>query len=529
MNDQQKAWIVQVMSEPLFYAHPVADVELIETHISWVFLAGDFAYKVKKPLNFGFLDFSTLAKRHHYCQEELRLNQRFSSQLYLAVKQIGGSLDAPAMDKKPALEYAVKMRRFPQNRQLDRMLAANQLQGRHIIAFATKIAELHQLAPSAEAGTSYGSPGAVIAPVLENFKQIRPFVEGSDTEEQLAKLEQWTRKSIETLKPGLRQRKTKGFIRECHGDVHLANMAWFDDQPLLFDCIEFNEYLRWIDVINDIAFLVMDLDDREQARLGWSFLNRYLQETGDYQGVTLLNFYKAYRAMVRAKVTVLRLAQGHLDETERSRAEALFQSYLDLAEHYTLPHATPLIITHGLSGSGKSTFSTQLAKVYGGIHLRSDVERKRLYGLAATAESESPIGGGIYSAKAFADTYSRLRDLAGVVLRSGSPVIIDATFIRKHQRELFGRLAGELQVPLIILDFPLAADELRRRVEQRTQGATEDATEATVEVLEYQLEHEEPLTKIEKKLAIRVHHNTAAEAVSASLRKRILPGHSGKD
>jgi hypothetical protein len=294
-------------------------------------------------------------------------------------------------------------------------------------------------------------------------------------------------------------------------------MAWFEDQPLLFDCIEFNDNLRWIDVINDIAFLVMDLDDREQAKLGWSFLNRYLQETGDYQGLTLLNFYKVYRAMVRAKVTCLRLAQGHLKETQRSRAEKLFQSYLDLAEHYTLSQATPLIITHGFSGSGKTTFSAQLARVHGGVHIRSDIERKRLHGLSATAESKSPIDGGIYSAKAFADTYTRLRDIAGMVLRSGLPAIVDATFIRQQQRELFSRLAEELHVPLIILDFPLAEEGLCRRIEQRVRGATKDASEATVAVLDYQFKHEEPLTTIEKQLAIRVHPDTTAEAVTASL------------
>ncbi len=522
MNAGEEAWVVQAMREPLFYDHPVTEVELIETHISWGFLAGDFAYKVKKPLNFGFLDFSTLAKRHHYCQEELRLNQRFSDKVYLALTEIGGRLDAPVINKKPALEYAVKMRRFPQNCQLDRMLAAHELYDRHIITFATRIAELHQLAPPAEAGTSYGSPDAVLAPALENFKQIRTFVNDSVAEEQMAKLEQWTRKSFETLMPVFRQRKANGFIRECHGDVHLANMAWFDDQPLLFDCIEFNENLRWIDVVNDIAFLVMDLDDRAQAALGWIFLNGYLQETGDYQGIALLNFYKTYRAMVRAKVICLRLAQGHLNNAQRSRAEALFTSYLDLAEQYTLSHAVPLIITHGLSGSGKTTFSSQLARIYGAIHLRSDVERKRLHGLAATAESGSPISGGLYSTEAFAGTYSRLLGLAGVILRAGSPVIIDATFIRKHQRELFSRLAEELQVPLVILDFQLEEEELRRRIEQRAQGPRADASEATIAVLESQLDHEEPLTAIEQQHTVRVYPDTTAETVTVALRKRIL-------
>jgi len=522
MNAEQGAWIVRAMSEPTFYDHPVTEVMLMETHISWVFLAGDFAYKVKKPLNFGFLDFSTLAKRRHYCQEELRLNRLYSTDIYLALTQIGGSPDAPVINGEPALEYAVKMRRFPQDCQLDRMLAAGQLHSRQLIAFAKKIASLHRQAASAGAGTAYGGSNAVIDPVLENFTQISPFVKGTGAEPHLAKLEQWTRAACEALQPVIRQRKVDGFIRECHGDVHLANMAWFDNQPLLFDCIEFNENFRWIDVVNDIAFLAMDLDDREQTELDWIFLNRYLQETGDYQGVSLLNFYKTYRAMVRAKVTCLRLAQGDLDATQRRRAEHLFQSYLDLAEQYTLTRATTLIITHGLSGAGKSTFSSQLASLIGGIHLRSDLERKRLHGLAATAGSASPVGGGIYGASAFARTYDRLRDLAGVVLRSGLPVIVDATFIKGQQRNLFRQLAAELQVPLFILDFPLAEGDLRQRVEQRAQNATADASEAGIEVLEYQLEHAEPLTASEKQRVITIHPDSTAEAVADTLRTVVL-------
>ena len=387
------------------------------------------------------------------------------------------------------------------------------------------IAAQHQRAAPAEAGSPYGRPAAVIDPALDNFLQLSVFVKGTGHEPQLAKLEQWTREACEVLQPVFRQRKDDGFIRECHGDVHLANMAWLDGQPLLFDCIEFNKNFRWIDVINDIAFLAMDLDDREQAALAWIFLNRYLQETGDYQGVSLLNFYKTYRAMVRAKVTGLRLAQDDLDATQRLRSEHLFQSYLGLAENYTLSDSKSLIITHGLSGSGKSTFASQLACLAGCIHLRSDLERKRLHGLAATADSESPVAGGIYSASAFAETYARLRDLASVVLRSGQRVIVDATFIKGHQRNLFSQLAEVLSVPLVILDFPLAENELRRRISQRAASATGDASEANLEVLEYQLEQAESLTTAEQQHVITVHPDSIAEAVAESLRtSQPLPG-----
>lgn len=510
--------LIKAMLRPSFYDHPAKEVELIETHISWIFLAGDYAYKVKKPVNFGFLDFSTLAKRRHYCSEELRLNRRFSPEIYLDIKQIGGTQEDLALNQSPALEYAVKMRRFPQEQQLDRMLAAHRLQVRHIVAFAKRIAALHQIAAPAEAETPYGRPESVIAPMLENFRQIAPFASESDETEQLSSLKQWTHATFKNLAPSLRQRKVDGFIRECHGDAHLANMAWVDERPLLFDCIEFNENLRWIDIINDIAFLVMDLDDRGESELGWWFLNHYLQETGDYPGITLLSFYKVYRAMVRAKVTGLRLAQPGLDERERREDRRLYRSYLDLAERYIARHPAPLIITHGLSGSGKTTFTSRLAAVYGGIHIRSDIERKRLHGMAPTAKSGSPIDGGIYSVKAFADTYNRLRALAETILHSGTPAIVDATFIKQQQRQLFRQLAEDLNAPLIILDFPLDQEILRQRIEQRERSTEHDASEATVEVLDSQLKQAEPLTAAEKKRVIQVFHDTRAETVADALR-----------
>lgn len=507
MNAEQNAWIVRAMSDPSFYDHPVAEVELIETHISWVFLAGDFVYKVKKSLDLGFLDFSSLDKRQHFCREELRLNRNFTKQIYLDLVRIGGRVKQPVLNAVPALEYAVKMHRFPQECQLDRMLAFGQLQTRHIVAFAKQLAALHQAAQPAEEGTPFGSPEAAIKPIKENFRQIKPLVAGTATESQLISLEQQAYEAFSVLESVIAGRKDDGFVRACHGDVHLANMAWLEEQPVLFDCIEFNDNLRWIDVINDIAFLAMDLDDRKQMEMCWTFLNVYLQETGDYEGIQLLNLYKTYRAMVRAKVTCLRLSQGHMDNSEQQEVDDLFHSYLDLAEEYSRAKSAPLIITHGLSGAGKSSFVKQLASQYGAIHLRSDIERKRLYGLKAQAKSGSPIDGGIYSQKAFAETYDRLHDIARTVLEAGFPVIVDATFLKHQQREQFRQLAEELEVSFVLLDFVTPEEELRRRIESRAG----DASEATLEVLDYQLMHQETLTGDEDKNAMKVTPETTVE------------------
>lgn len=519
MNDKQQNQPIQRMLDPSFYDHPVNEVELIETHISWIFLAGDYAYKLKKPVNFGFLDFSTLEKRRHFCREELRINKRFAPQLYLEVIRIGGKQDRPKLNGKPALDYVVKMKRFPQQKQLDRMLAAGQLTNNHIEKFAEKIARIHRDAPIAKTNSKFGSPQAIIDPILQNFIQIRRFLPDPGMLRQVDQLEEWSRETYRRLKPVFLQRKIEGFIRECHGDTHLANMAWFDKSPLLFDCIEFNESLRWIDPISDVAFLAMDLDDRVESTLGWHFLNRYLQESGDYPGMTLLNFYKVYRAMVRAKVTCLRLSQPDLSEAERNQDLELLQSYLTLATEYMAPHFPPLIITHGLSGSGKTSFVNQLAPLCHGICLQSDRERKRLYQLASTENSDSPIAAGIYSTAASIATYSRLRELTEILLKAGIPTIVDATFIQQSSREQMYQLAVEQQVPLIILDFPLTEKELRQRVKQRREQKKQ-ISEATEEVLEHQLAHQEPLNAMEIDHVIGINPNTEVEQIAKQVNLR---------
>ncbi|MCF6266753.1 MAG: AAA family ATPase [Desulfuromusa sp.] len=522
MKDKQRNRLVQRMLDPTFYDHPVTRIELVETHISWIFLAGEFAYKLKKPVNFGFLDFSTLEKRRYFCQEELRINKRFAPQLYLEVVQIGGKQDRPKLNGKPALDYVVKMKRFPQQKQLDRMLAAGQLTNNHIEKFALKIARIHRDAPIAGIHSHFGSPQAIIDPILQNFIQLRRFLPDPAMLRQVDRLEEWSRDTYTRLEPIFLQRKSAGFIRECHGDIHLANMAWLDGAPLLFDCIEFNENLRWVDPISDIAFLAMDLDDRRESALGWRFLNYYLLESGDYPGMALLNFYKVYRAMVRVKVTCLRLSQSDFSEAERNADLELLQSYLELATSYMTPKASLLIITHGLSGSGKSSFVNQLAPLCNGICLHSDLERKRLYQLAPTENSHSQIAAGIYSTAASIKTYSRLRELADILLKAGILTLVDATFIKQSSREQMRQLALKQQIPLVILDFPLAEKELRQRIKQRIKQRTRQTgqfSEATEEVLDNQLAYEEPLIATERNHVIGINPKTEVEQIAGQLKK----------
>jgi aminoglycoside phosphotransferase family enzyme/gluconate kinase len=507
-----QAPLIRALLDPDRYDHPVARVELVETHISWVLLAGEYAYKIKKPVDLGFLDFSTLPKRRHFCEEELRLNRRLAPQIYLGVVPITGTIAVPRIGAAgEPIEYAVKMRRFAQEAQLDRVLGRGELKPQHIDALADELARFHGEIAVAAPGTPFGEPDAVYAPMHENFEQIRPRVD-APLHAPLVRLEQWTQAAHKRLASVLAARKRDGFIRECHGDAHLANMALLDSEVVLFDCLEFNENLRWIDIMSELAFAVMDLDDRGRPDFGWRLLNRYLEQTGDYAGLGLLRFYQVYRALVRAKVAAIRLSQPGLRDEDRARAVDEYQGYMELAERYTQPRATPLLITHGVSGSGKSTVAQMLLESYGAVRVRSDVERKRLAGLHPMARSESGLDSGLYSADLSRQTYARLGELARVVIGSGLPVIVDATFLRRVQRDAMRALATSLEVPFVILDTTAPDDVLRARVRIRRELG-HDVSEATAVVLERQLATRELLGAEERAHSVRIETEPVPTAV----------------
>ena len=493
--------LITALLLPSCYDHPVERVELVETHISWVLLTGDYVYKIKKPVDFGFLDFSTLERRKRFCEEELRLNQRLAPELYLDVVPIGGSTQTPELyAANNILEYAVKMRQFPQSQQLDRVLARGELRLEQLDAVAILLADFHRTIRSSQQGTDYGDPDHVYQPVQENFKQIRQHLSDLGQADELREVEQWSQTSFEQIRTPIGRRKQEGFVRECHGDLHLTNLAWFHDRPLVFDCIEFNPNLYWIDVINDIAFLVMDLQDRGQWSMAYRLLNVYLQRTGDYEGITVLKFYLVYRAMVLSKVNAIRLAQASGDAQLEQQASDEYSNYLHLAVRYVRHTQPALIITRGVSASGKSVVTGELLEHLGAIRIRSDVERKRLHGIDPDEQASADIDAGIYSAEATRRTYDRLHELAGLIMDAGWPVIVDAAFLRKQGRDRFRQLAREKSAPYVVLDFRVPADILRQRISQRQN----DVSDAGIEVLERQLVTREPLSDDEQSCCIPV-------------------------
>ena len=462
-------------------------MEVLETHLSWVLLTGPYAYKIKKPVDLGFADFSTRARRRRFCALELRLNRRLAPRLYRDVVTITGSVEAPRINGPgPVLEHAVRMVQFPQDRLAAHQLRAQGLEARHFDALALEVAAFHRRAGRARAGR--GEPPSAHAAVRQNFVQLRQLPDLKSHVRHSAFLARWSERRFATLAPLLRRRRQAGRVRECHGDLHLGNMVLLDDRLVMFDCIEFNPALRWIDTASEVAFVVMDLRHRGAPAFAHRFLNGYLEATGDYEALQVLDYFLVYRAMVRAKVAAIRAAQCARDAPARAAALAEARDYLVLARGFTRRRRRALVITHGLSGSGKTTLTGALVEQRGMIRVRSDVERKRLSGLAATTRSGSALGKGLYAARATARTYTILEQRAAQILRAGYGCIVDATFLRRGQRAAFARLARRIGCPFRLIAFQAPVDVLRRRIAARTL----DASEATPAVLEAQREVYEP-------------------------------------
>lgn len=488
--------LIAGLLRPDAYPHPAPAPRLIETHISWVILAGDYAYKLKKPLDLGFLDFSSLDKRRACCEAEIRLNRRLAPDIYLGVVPVTGATDAPRLGGEgPVLEWAVKMRAFPADATLDREA---QVTVEQIDAIADRVAAFHDAVAVAPADSAHGLPDEVMAPIAANFTHLRALPTPADLLPVIDRVEAWSRAEGERLAGHFAARKAGGFIRECHGDLHLANAVQVGEEVLAFDCIEFDPELRWIDVISDLSFLTMDLQAHGRADLAFVALDAYLQRSGEYAGLQVLRFYEIYRALVRALVTSLQ-ARNHIEGNVPGAPD-----YQGCAARM-MPGSRGgprLMITRGLSGSGKSTVARRLLAQVGAVRVRSDVERKRLFGLGALQRS-ADHDLDLYTPEATRRTFERLATCARDGLRAGYPVIVDAAFLRRGERQAFRALAAELRVPFSILDCGASPDVLQQRLAARA-AAGNDPSEADVSVLKRQVHWQEALDAHEQSRALEV-------------------------
>lgn len=435
---------------------------VIETHISTLLLAGEFAYKLRKPLALPFLDFTTLAARRHDCEEELRLNRRTAPDLYLDVRPVLGSAEAPRIgapdEDAGAIDWLLRMRRFDDELLLDRLAARGALGAAEVDALARGVADFHASLPASPA--AWGDPESVLRWARANFVAL-------GAAHDLQDLHDWTEREFERIAPLLALRRAQGRVREGHGDLHLANIVMRGGVPVPFDAIEFNPALRHADTMADAAFVFMDLWRHGLRALAWRFASAYAERGGDHEGLALLHFFAVYRALVRAQVAAL-----------RGDAAACARDADVAREIAHSRRARPLLLlTVGLSGAGKSTVALELLQALGALRLRSDVERKRLAGLRADA---------LYGSAMTRRTYARLESLAAALLDAGLNVIVDAAALRRHERESFRALADMHGADFRLIECVAPEAVLRERIARRAAEGR-DASDADLAVLALQL------------------------------------------
>ena len=475
-------------------------MRLVETHISWVLLTDTLAYKLKKPVRLPFLDFTTLAARRHFCEEELRLNRRLAPSIYIDVAEVRESPEGPRFGGVGrVLDVAVRMRRFPDGALWSEMLAAGTLAAHHIDAMAQRLSDFHRDVAVAPPGTTFGSADVhrrTTRGLIDGIEACDGDGASRSVDVEWPTLRAWLSGQCQTLASLWEERRRSGRVRECHGDLHLANVLQLAGAATAFDGIEFNDELRWIDVLDDISFLAMDLLAHGQPSLAFRFVNAYLEASGDYDGLPALRFYMVCRALVRAQVTAIRERQAVQPAASCGTAD-----YLALASALSISADGRLAIMHGLPGSGKSFVSQRVLEGVGAIRVRSDVERKRLFGLGALQSSRDRVAGGIYDKATTERTYARLHAVAHVALGAGWPVVVDAAFLGRSERAAFAALAASLAVPFSIFDCKAALPLLHQRLQQR-QASGADPSEADAAVLERLSGADELLDEQERAVAI---------------------------
>jgi uncharacterized protein len=484
--------LIQQMLQPGFYPHEVTEpIQLIQTHISYVLLTGDYAYKLKKAVNFGFLDFSTLEKRKHFCYEELRLNQRGAAELYLEVLPVTVVDDQHHLGGtgKP-VEYVLKMRQFPQDWLFSTLFEQGKLTEAHLEDLGRVVAEYHAQSPTNDYIRSFGEVPQVRAAIDENYQQTNKYIGGPQTQQQFEATKKYTDNFFVERPQVFTSRIENNFIRECHGDLHLRNMALWDDKIALFDCIEFNEPFRFVDVMYDVAFTVMDLEARHRSDLANAFLNTYVEQTGDWEGLQVLPLYLSRQAYVRAKVTSFLLDDPNIPATAQEEAAKTAAAYYTQAYDYTQPQQGKLILMSGVSGSGKSTTAKYLARKLPAIQIRSDAVRKHLGGISLQERG----GDDLYTAEMTEKTYARLLNLGMMLAKQGFTVILDAKYDKQHLRQDAIAQAEKHQIPLQIVYCTAPVEVMRSRLAQRTG----DIADATVDLLPLQLQQAEEFTPDEQ-------------------------------
>lgn len=463
-NISKSSALVEALLQPESYPHKPQKIEFTQTQMSFIFLTGDYVFKVKKPVNLGYLDYTTLEKRRFFCNQELELNRRLSPDVYLEVVSIvtnGGRISLVGEGK--VIEYAVKMKQLPRERTMDNLLLKGQVTTEMMVTVAQKLAAFHENAETNPSISAFGKLDAVMVNIIENFTQTEQYIGTTISREKYQRINAYNETFTRANKALFQKRIDQGRIKDCHGDLHAAHVC-FANGIYIYDCIEFNDRFRYCDVASEVAFLAMDLDRYQRADLSRAFINAYVQFSKDEELRQLLNFYKCYRAYVRGKVESFKLDDPFISDKEAALSAA--RGYFDLAYRYT--RAKPLLlIISGLVGTGKSTIAQALSQSLGFTVISSDVTRKTLAGITPTEHRFEDFTGGIYSPDFSRKTYDEMFAQGRAALSQGQSVILDASFKKKEARATARRLADEANADFLVIECTLDAATIKKRLEQR--------------------------------------------------------------
>ncbi len=463
--------LIEALLYPRAYPHNPQKIELAQTQMSFLFLTGGYVYKVKKPVDLGYLDYTTLEKRNFFCHQELKLNKRLCPEVYLAVVPITEEKGQFWVEGEGrAVEYAVKMLQLPQERMMDFLLSANRLTSEMVIKVAQKLADFHQKAETNPKISTFGNLSAITQNADENFTQTEKCIDVTISSQKYRYIEAYTESFIREKASLFEKRVKEGRIRDCHGDLHAAHIC-FSDDICIYDCIEFNDRFRYCDIASEVAFLAMDLDRYGRGDLSNDFVRAYVELNQDEELMGLLNFYKCYRAYVRGKVESFKLDDVYISEQEKGKTLAVARSYFDLAYRYTHSKLR-LFMTTGLVGTGKTTVAQALGKRLGLVVISSDIVRKRLAGIPVTEHRFEEYRGGIYAEDFSRRTYDEMFAEAEKFLSQGQSVILDASFKKREYRLQAKALAGEMGAEFFVIECVLNEKTVKERLELRLKEET---------------------------------------------------------
>ena len=517
-TETQLPELVQALLKPETYPHPVGKIELVQTQMSYIFLTGDYTYKVKKPVNLGYLDYTKLEQRLFFCRQELTLNQRLCPQTYLEVVPIirgKGNFSLGGTGK--AEEYAVKMRQLPRDRTLDVLLRQDKVSPEMMQQVAARVAEFHATAETNPKITAFGDISLITKNTEENFSQTELYVGRSLTEDKYKAITDYTRGFIQKNALLFRKRQEHGKIRDCHGDLHSAHVC-FADGICIFDCIEFNDRFRYGDVASEVSFLAMDLDFYDHQSLSRAFVDAYAEKSKDRDLLQLLDFYKCYRAYVRGKVEGFKLGDPHVPPAEKDYVLTRVRRYFDLAFSYTRPRPV-LFITAGLVGTGKSTVAQALSEKLGLEVISSDVVRKKLANVPATEHRFEEFESGIYSVDFTQKTYDELFRQAREFLAQRQSVIIDASFKGKADRRKAARLAEDMGADFWAIECRGPEEVVKKRLARRLEGPS--VSDGRWEVYQVQKKDFDPVLEVPESNHIVVDASKPLVEIVERIRQRV--------